>query len=192
MIMKLAYIYGLFGLFLSAQILAAESTETKTNGVKFNVKLNLVDQTGSVIKSASFTANFANLLERETLSLMESKDKTTRLVLAPELTIYGSDVELENEEKKTSELNFTILSLQQSHEGYQTYIDFKIGLQDIETTTSAGEESSEHGKVVIWNPGLKIPLNGHVDFSWDYALSQKNIFSDKTQHVSGFNVVYNF
>lgn len=192
MIIKLGHLFGFFGLFLSAQVLATESTEIKTNGVKFNVKLNLVDQTGSIIKSASFTANFANLLERETLSLMESEDKMTRLVLAPEVTIYGSDVELENEEKKTSELNFTILSLQQSHEGYQTYINFKIGLQDIETTTSAGEESSENDKVVIWNPGLRIPLNGHVDISWEYALSQKNILSDKTQHTSSFNIIYNF
>lgn len=151
MIIELAYIFGFFSLFLSAQVLAAKLAENKTDGVKFNVKLNLVDQTGSVIKSGSVTANFVNLLDRETLSLMESDDKTVRLILAPEVTAYGSKVELEDEEKTASELNFSIPSLQQSYEGDQTYVNFKIGLQDIETTTSTGEESSENNEAVVWN-----------------------------------------
>ncbi len=142
---------GFLACFFSAQVLAAKLTENKTDGFKFNVKLNLVDQTGSVIKSGSVTANFVNLLDRETLSPMESDDKTVRLILVPEVTVYGPKVELEDKEKTTSELNFSIPSLQQSHEGDQTYVNFKIGLQDIETITSAGEESSENNEAVVWN-----------------------------------------
>lgn len=151
MIIELAYIFGFFCLFFSAQVLAGKLTENKTDGVRFNVKLNLVDQTGSVIKSGSVTAKFVDLFDRETISLMESDDKTVRLVLAPEVTVYGPKVELEDNEKTTSELNFSIPSLQQSHGGDQTYVNFEIGLQDIETTTSAGEKSSKNNKAIIWN-----------------------------------------
>ncbi|MDH3636678.1 MAG: hypothetical protein OES20_18460 [Gammaproteobacteria bacterium] len=151
MIIELAYIFGFFCLFFSAQVLAAKLTEHKADGVKFNVKLNLVDQTGSVIKSGLVTASFVNLLDRETLSPKGSDDKMARLILVPEITVYGPKVELEDKEKTTSELNLIIPSLQQSYEGDQTYVNFKVGLQDIEATASTGEESSENNEVIIWN-----------------------------------------
>jgi hypothetical protein len=192
MMKRLVCIFGFYSLVLTHQLSIAESVENKTDGVRFNLKLAMIDQTGSVIKSGSFTANFENWLDPETLSLMEFEDSMVSLVLAPELTFYGSAVELESEEKTTTETTLTILSLRRDGKEFQAFINFKIGLQDIDTTTNAGEESSENNEVVIWNPGIKVPVNGNVDFSWEYQLSQKKIFSDKTQHKNSFSIVFHF
>jgi hypothetical protein len=186
----LVAILSVVGTFQTTQVTAQEPSKSVLDQVKLRFTLGALDQSGSETLSASITVNIEDLFDKETLNLYASDDGKANLKIVPELTYSITKVELEDEDKTTEEIATTIFSFTWDAKGFEPYLKFKFGKEEIKTTTDDGDDTSEHNTVYIWNPGVTVPLDEYLKLSWNYQLSLEKPLSDKTQHRSAFLLIY--
>jgi len=165
----------------------AEESDAET---VYKVTLGLVDQSGSEALSMELKANYEKIFGKTYFFLDEAEKAPFKF--APELSYSITRLELDDEESRTQNITFTFFSITWDRENVDFYIRTKLGIQEIKTTEENGEITREENRVVVWNPGLEMPFVGDAKFTWDYELSQQNLFADKTQHKSTLKLVFEF